>query len=45
MSLTQEKVPFRLKYWVRLALFVVCVLAVLIGSNVGVPGTHHTQSA
>ena len=34
MSLTQEKVPFRLKYWVKLALFVVCALAVLIGSNV-----------
>ena len=45
MSPTQEKVPFRLKSWVRLALFVVCALAVLIGANVGVPGTHHTQAA
>src|SRR6516162_4875641 len=34
MSPTQEKVPLRLKYWVRLALFVLCALAVLIGSNV-----------
>lgn len=35
MSPTQEKVPFRLKSWVRLALFFVCALAVLIGANVG----------
>lgn len=35
MSSTQEKVPFRLKSWVRLALFSVCALAVLIGANVG----------
>ncbi len=35
MSLTQERVPFRLKSWVRLALFFVCALTVLIGANVG----------
>ncbi len=35
MSPTQEKVPFRLKFWVRHALFLVCALAVLIGANVG----------
>jgi len=35
MSSTQEKVPFRLKSWVRLALFLACALAVLIGVNVG----------
>ena len=35
MSPTQEKVPFRLKSWVRFALFLVCALAVLIGANVG----------
>ena len=34
MTDIQEKVPLRPKYWVRLALFVVCALAVLIGSNV-----------
>jgi predicted methyltransferase len=34
MSSTQEKVPFRLKYWAKLALFVPCALAVLIGSNI-----------
>jgi ubiquinone/menaquinone biosynthesis C-methylase UbiE len=34
MSPTQEKVPFRLKYWAKLALFVACALAILIGSNV-----------
>jgi ubiquinone/menaquinone biosynthesis C-methylase UbiE len=34
MSSTQEKVPFRLKYWVKLALFVACALAILIGSNI-----------
>jgi ubiquinone/menaquinone biosynthesis C-methylase UbiE len=34
MSLIKEKVPLRLKYWVRLAFFVVCALAILIGSNV-----------
>jgi len=35
MSPTQERVPFRLKSWVRLALFLVCALAVLLGANVG----------
>jgi ubiquinone/menaquinone biosynthesis C-methylase UbiE len=35
MSPTQEKVPFRLKSWVRLALFLACALAVVIGANVG----------
>ena len=34
MSSTQERVPFQLKYWVALALFVGCALAILIGSNV-----------
>jgi ubiquinone/menaquinone biosynthesis C-methylase UbiE len=34
MTSTQEKVPFRLKYWVKLALFLTCALAILIGSNV-----------
>ncbi len=34
MSPTQQKVPSRLKSWVRLALFLVCALAVLIGANV-----------
>jgi len=34
MSRTQEKVPSRRKYWVRLALFVVGALAILIGTNV-----------
>jgi len=34
MADIQEKVPLRPKYWVRLALFVVCALAVLIASNV-----------
>ena len=35
MSSTQEKVPFRMKSWVRLALFLACALAVLIGANGG----------
>lgn len=35
MTDTQEKVPLRPKYWVRLALFVLCALAVLIGLNLG----------
>ncbi len=35
MSPTQEKVPFRLKSWVRFALFLVCALAAIIGGNVG----------
>jgi ubiquinone/menaquinone biosynthesis C-methylase UbiE len=34
MSLTQEKVPFRRKYWVRLTLFLGCAVTILIGSNV-----------
>ncbi len=34
MNSTQEKVPFRPKYWVTLALFVACALTILIGSNV-----------
>lgn len=34
MTNTQEKVPLRPKYWVRLALFIVCAVAALIGSNV-----------
>lgn len=35
MSPTQDTVSSRSKFWVKLALFVVCALAVLIGSNVG----------
>jgi ubiquinone/menaquinone biosynthesis C-methylase UbiE len=34
MSPTQEKVPLRLKYWVRLVLFMAGAIAILIGSNV-----------
>jgi ubiquinone/menaquinone biosynthesis C-methylase UbiE len=34
MSSTQEKEPFRLKYWVKLALFMACAVAILIGSNI-----------
>src|ERR1035437_5432189 len=35
MTDIQERVPLRPKYWVRLALFLLCALAVLIGLNVG----------
>jgi hypothetical protein len=35
MSPTQEKVPIRLKSWVRLVLLLGCALVVLIGANVG----------
>lgn len=35
MSPTREKAPFQLRFWVRLTLFLVCALAVIIGTNVG----------
>jgi len=34
MSSTQEKVPFRLKYWVKPALFLLGAVAVLVASNI-----------
>ena len=35
MSQTQEAIPSRSKFWMKLALFLVCTVVVLIGLNVG----------
>jgi ubiquinone/menaquinone biosynthesis C-methylase UbiE len=38
MSINQERVPFRRKYWVRLTLFLGSAVTILIGSNVACQG-------